>query len=72
VKPLEDLPNSFWSLMSKGEKSQLKLEGLAQFFFLFLFCLKQMNGASLFVNMICLEKQYSPVFQTGCSIFSLC
>jgi hypothetical protein len=36
VKPLEDLPNSFWCLMTKGEKSRLKLEGLAQFFYLFL------------------------------------
>jgi hypothetical protein len=29
VKPLKDLPNSFWCLMTKGEKYQIKLEGLA-------------------------------------------
>jgi hypothetical protein len=29
VKHLEDLPNTFWYLMTKGEKYQLKLEGLA-------------------------------------------
>jgi hypothetical protein len=29
----------------------------------------EMNGACLFVNMICLKKIDSPVFQTGCSGF---
>jgi hypothetical protein len=29
VKPLEDLPNTFWCLMTKGEKYQLKLECLS-------------------------------------------
>jgi hypothetical protein len=29
VKPLEDLLNTFWCLMTKGEKYQLKLEDLA-------------------------------------------
>jgi hypothetical protein len=33
VKPLEDLPNIFWCLMTKGEKYQLKLEELAFFVF---------------------------------------
>jgi hypothetical protein len=32
----------------------------------------EMNGACLFVNMICLEKSDSPVFQIGCSGFSGC
>jgi hypothetical protein len=27
VKPFENLPTSFWCLMTKGEKYQLKLEG---------------------------------------------
>jgi hypothetical protein len=42
VKPLEDLPNTFWCLMTKGEKYQLKLEGLA-FFCLVLFCLEKLD-----------------------------
>jgi hypothetical protein len=32
----------------------------------------EMNGACLFVNMICLKKSDSLVFQTGCSNFSSC
>jgi hypothetical protein len=42
VKPLEDLPNTFWCLMIKGEKYQLKLEGLA-LLRLVLFYLKKLD-----------------------------
>jgi hypothetical protein len=31
VKPLEDLPNTFWCLMTKREKYQLKLEDPSSF-----------------------------------------
>jgi hypothetical protein len=31
VKPPEDIPNSFWCLMTKGEKYRLKFEGSTQF-----------------------------------------
>jgi hypothetical protein len=34
--------------------------------------MSEINGACLFVNMFCLEKPNSPVFQTGCSHFSDC
>jgi hypothetical protein len=54
VKPLEDLPNTFWCLMIKGEKYQLKLEGLA----------------ILCSVLFCLEKSDCPVLQTGLSGFA--
>jgi hypothetical protein len=49
VKPLEDLPNTFWCLMTKGEKYQLKVKGLA------LLC----------SILFCLEKLDCSVLQTG-------
>jgi hypothetical protein len=56
VKPLEDLANTFWCLLTKGEKYQLKLEGLA------LLCLV----------LFCLEKLDCPVLPSKIlSIFSL-
>jgi hypothetical protein len=56
VKPLKDLPNTFWCLMTNGEKYQLKLEGLAP----------------LFSVLLCMENrtvQFCPV--EFLSIFSL-
>jgi hypothetical protein len=54
VKPVEDLPNTFWCLMTKGEKYQLKLEGLA------LFCSVQ----------FCLKKSDCPILPSRISICS--
>jgi hypothetical protein len=42
VKPLEDLRNTFWCLMTKGEKYQLKCEGPALLCSV-LFCLERLD-----------------------------
>jgi hypothetical protein len=54
VKSLEDLPNTFWCLMTKREKYQLNIEGLP------LLC----------SVLFCLEKMDYPVLQTGLSDFA--
>jgi hypothetical protein len=46
VKPLEDLPNTFWCLMTKGEKYQLKFEGLALLCYVLL-CLEKLDCLAL-------------------------
>jgi hypothetical protein len=50
VKPREDLPNTFWCLMTKGEKYQLKLEGLALFYSVLL-CLKKPDCPALICGL---------------------
>jgi hypothetical protein len=52
--PLEDLPNTFWCLIIKGEIYQLNLKGLA------LLC----------SVLFCLEKLDCLVLQTGLSGFA--
>jgi hypothetical protein len=54
VKPLEDIANTFWCLMTKGDKYRLKLEGIA------LLC----------SVLFCLDKLDCPVLQTGLSDFA--
>jgi hypothetical protein len=54
VKPLEDLPTSFWCLMTKGEEDRLKLEGLALLFSVLFFLEKPDCPILLRRNLCCL------------------
>jgi hypothetical protein len=47
VKPLEDIPDIFLVINDKWEESRLKIEGLAFFIVLVLFCLKKLNSLIL-------------------------
>jgi hypothetical protein len=63
VEALKDLSNTFWCLMTMGEKYQLKLEGLALLCSV-LFCLKKLG-------CLVLQTRLSDFFQQNfSSIFS--
>jgi hypothetical protein len=75
VKPLEDLPTSFWCLMTKGEKSRLKLKGLSSVFICSvlsgktrLFGFAQQNFSLFFSVSISCGLENFVIYETQCFV----